>query len=210
MGRSARRCVAGLAKLFAELAIQSTTRGPARSTAVAPGGRAHPEVGPAGARERGGRGKTVIERHLEHASIWDGEQDARRALEAQALDEPEERLAGHDAKDAVEVKRRECRHARQGRERQGLAEMRADVIDDTVDTPLVLAAVVARHRRDRARVVAAPARCPADGSWEAARSRAVSRSLRTFATSWRRTGRPVGAAAGGRIADTSLRPSHAR
>src|SRR5262249_46104163 len=148
MGRSTRSCVAGLAKLFAELAIQLAARGPARSTAVTPCGRAHPEVGPEGACERGGRGKAVIERHLEHAAIRRSEQDVRRALEPQALDEPGERLAGDGPKDAVEVKRRERRDGGEGRECQHLAEMRADVIDDAVDARLVLATVGARHRPD--------------------------------------------------------------
>ena len=67
----------------------------------------------------------MIERHLEHAAFRCGEQDARRALEAQALDEPEERLAGDGAKDAVEVKRRERRDADEagrGREPPAAAE----------------------------------------------------------------------------------------
>src|SRR5262249_32768569 len=157
-----------------------------------------------------GRGKSVIERHLEHAAFRCGEQDARRALEAQALDEPEERLARDGAKDAVEVKRRERRDGGEGRECQHLAEMRADGIDDAVDARLVLATVGARHRPDCGRAQPGYARGSADGRRETARDRAVSRSLRTFETSWRRTCRPAGAAAGCRIADMSLRPSRAR
>jgi hypothetical protein len=80
----------------------------------------------------------VIERDLEHTPIRAGEQRARRSLEPEALDEPEERLAGDGAEDAVKVKRRERRHLGQGRERQLLAEVLADVIDDPVDPPLVL------------------------------------------------------------------------
>jgi len=63
------------------------------------------------ARERGARREAVIERHLEHAAIRRGQQDAGRALDPQALDEAEQRLAGDGAEHAMEVKRRERGHA---------------------------------------------------------------------------------------------------
>src|SRR5262245_63235519 len=85
---------AGLAALFADLALAPPQLGPARSAAPAPRGRAHAEVGLEGPRERGGRGKAVVQRHLEHASIRHGGQHTRGALEPEALDECEERLAG--------------------------------------------------------------------------------------------------------------------
>src|SRR5215510_7343400 len=137
---------AGLAALFADLALAPPPFRPARSAAPAPRGRAHAEVGLEGTRERGGRGEAVVERHLEHAPVRNGGQDRRRALEPQALDEREERLAGDRAKHAMEVKRREGRHAGQSRERQLLSQVRADVIDDAVDASHVFLTIPFREQ----------------------------------------------------------------
>src|SRR5215831_8926507 len=98
---------AGLAVLFADLAIEAAPFGPARGAAPPPRSRAHAEVGLEGARERRSRGKAVVERHLEHAPVGNGGQHTGGAFEPQALDEREERLAGDRAKHAMEVKRRE-------------------------------------------------------------------------------------------------------
>jgi hypothetical protein len=77
-----------------------------------------------------------------------GVQRAGRLLEALALDEAEERLAGDGAEQAVEVKRREGRQARQGRQRQVVGEMLPDMIDDPVDPLLVLEPAGIGHRSD--------------------------------------------------------------
>src|SRR5215470_12455379 len=127
-----------LAELFADLAVEPAPLGPACGAAPAPDGRAHAEVGLEGARERGGRGEAVVQRHLEHALIRHGGQHPRGALEAEALDEREEGLAGDRAEHAMEVKRRESRHPGQGREGQLVAQVRADVIDDSIDPSYVL------------------------------------------------------------------------
>src|SRR5262245_23280688 len=137
---------AGLAALFADLALAPPSFGPARSAAPAPRGRAHAEVGLESACERGGRGEAVVQRHLEHASIRHGGQHPRGALEPEALDEREERLAGDRAEHAMEVKRREGRHAGQGCERQLLAQVRADVIDDPVDPSYVFLTIPFREQ----------------------------------------------------------------
>src|SRR5262249_11244222 len=137
---------AELAVLFAELAIEPPPRGPARGAAPAPRGRAHTKVGLEGARERGGRAEAVVERHLEHASVGHGGQHAGGALEPEALDEREERLAGDRAEHAVEVKRREGRHVGQRRERQLLTEARSDVIDHPIDAPYVFLTIPFREQ----------------------------------------------------------------
>jgi hypothetical protein len=81
----------------------------------------------------------VVERDLRHARVTVGER-GRRALDAQPLDEAEQRLARDGREHAVEVERREGRHAREVGERQPLREVRTDVVDDAVDAPLVLEA----------------------------------------------------------------------
>src|SRR5207237_947766 len=144
-------CFAGLAELFARLARKAAA--PARRAAASPRGRTHAEVGAERPRERRGGHEAVVERDLEHAGVGASHQRRTRALEAQPLDEGEERLTGHGLEDAIEVEGRERRHPSQLRERQSLGEMPADVVDDAVDAPVVLEPL--RRPRPRAQYLLA-------------------------------------------------------
>ena len=142
--RAGPRRVAALAKLFAELAVsffelapQLPALGPPLGAAPAPRGRAHAEVRLERARERGRGREAVVQRDLEDAPIGRGQERSRGALEAKTLDESKERLARDGAKHAVKVKRRERGDAGERIERQRVAEMLGDVIDDAVDASLV-------------------------------------------------------------------------
>ena len=71
-----------------------------------------------------------------------------RLLEALALDEAEERLAGDGPEQTVEVKRGKRGQPGQRPQRQVLGEMRPDVVDDPVDSLLVLEPAGSGHRGD--------------------------------------------------------------
>ena len=61
------------------------------------------------------------------------QQPPRGALEPQPSHELERRLAHHPAEDAVKVERRQTRLLGERLERERLAEVRDDVLDDALD-----------------------------------------------------------------------------
>lgn len=125
---------------FARLAIRFAPLAPALGATHSPYRRAHTEVAPEGSRERGGRGKAVVERDSEDALVTVMGQRDRCALEPKPLDECEKRLVGYRSKDAMEMKRREGRDVGETLEEELLGKVGADVVNDAVDTVLVLEA----------------------------------------------------------------------
>jgi len=123
---------------FARLAIRFAPLAPALGAAGSPRRCAHTEVAPERSRERGGRRKAVVERDRENALVTMMDQRDRRPLEPEPLDESEKRLAGDCPEDTMEMKRREGGDLGEPLERELLAKVLADVVDDPVDTLLIL------------------------------------------------------------------------
>jgi hypothetical protein len=80
----------------------------------------------------------VIERDREDALVTVVDQRDRGPLEPEPLDECEQRLVGDRPEDAMEMKRREGGDLGETLEREVLGKVVADVVDDPVDTLLVL------------------------------------------------------------------------
>ena len=123
---------------FARLAIRFAPLAPALGAAGSPRRRAHTEVAPEGSRERGGRRKSVVERDRQDALVRVVDQGDRGPLEPEPLDESEQRLVGNRAEDTMEMKRREGGDLGETLESEVLGKVRSDVVDDPIDTLLVL------------------------------------------------------------------------
>ena len=80
----------------------------------------------------------MVERDRENALVTMMDQRDRRPLEPEPLDESEKRLAGDCPEDTMEMKRREGGDLGEPLERELLAKVLADVVDDPVDTLLIL------------------------------------------------------------------------
>jgi len=123
---------------FARLAIRFAPLAPAPGAPRSPRRCAHTEVAPESARECGGRRKAVVERDREDALVPMVDEHDRGTLKPEPLNECEKRLVGDRPEDAMEMKRREGGDLGETLEGEVLGKVVADMVDDPVDTLLVL------------------------------------------------------------------------